>query len=155
MAEVSGSQFGKVLKNTMAGGDSVNIVTGQRPDRGYMVSDEGSETVVKAANMSGDKIARHVHKHEEVLTTDPTAHLGTWRDQRYGAHGTPVPSPNDKVYMDVSRKHSSPFMAYQAGIREHQLAVYDVHSKDVIPVTPVPNTHRAKRRLAPHVERGM
>lgn len=154
MAEVSGPQFGKVLKNTLGGGDSINVVTGNRPTRGFMVSDEGSETRVRAEDMSVDKITRHVDKHAGTLRTDPEAHLGTWRDARYSEAGKMVPSPNDTVYMDVSRRHDSPFMAYNAGLRENQLAIYDVSAQDTIPIRH-DLTRRAQRRMSPHVERGM
>jgi len=154
MADLNGVQFGQVLKNTLAGGDSVNLVTGKRPTKGFMVSDEGSETRVQAENLSVDKIQRHVGKHRETLTSDPEAHLGTWRDASYTDAGKMVPRPTDTVYMDVSRRYHSPFMAYMAGIRENQLAIYDVSTQDTIPVRH-DLTRRSARRMNPHVERGM
>lgn len=154
MAKLNGAQFGQVLKNTLEkGGDSVNVVTGQRPTTGFMVSDENSETRVSAEGLDVDRITRHVDKHGAVLRGDPEAHLGTWRDARYSESGDMVPSPLDTVYLDVSRRYHAPLRAYMAGERENQKAIYDVAKDETIDILPTPHTHRAKRRANPHIER--
>lgn len=150
-------QFGKVRENTLAGGDTVNTRTGERPTKGYMVSDEGSEARVKAESLTTEKVVRHAVRHHDVLHGDPEAYMGTWRDAQYTDKGEMVPRPTDTVYLDVSRRYDNGFLAQLAGQREHQKAIYGIREETSIDV-PVPGelrTSRARRRAEPHVERGM
>lgn len=118
----------KIAEETLGGGYSVHLPTGQQPTEGLMVgkyrNDDPRNLVVPKEEFTPESVRAHAATNAKALAAED-AYLGSWFDQ-----------PNNKVYLDVSRRFA-PDQIRQAtkfGEGTDQLALYDVGAKDTRPI---------------------
>lgn len=92
------------------------------PSRGYMVSDKGPERIIPG-NASAKEIEIHQMDNRDALLSDENVFHGGWKS-------------DGNSYLDVSRHYRTKNRAMRAGRRNEQLAIFDLSTKESIPVTP-------------------
>jgi hypothetical protein len=133
------SQFKEFTANTVSGGDTVHLETGERPTSGYMVSEAGAERRIPADDLHTSDVVHYARDHRDTLSA-PDAYMGGWTSE-----GT--------SYLDVSRRHAILGEAQAAGVRNNQLAIYDLDHGDEI--TLQKRTSSIDRMRARHAKRAM
>lgn len=121
---LSTGQFGEFAQNVRQGGDSVHVVTGERPRTGYMVSLPDRETRVPLPEFGAHSAVAYTRRHGEELH-DPDQYLGGW------AHGS-------EAFLDVSRRYADEPTALTEGWKANQIAVHrnDDHEDIDVPLSP-------------------
>lgn len=108
----------KIYAETMTnGGYSVNILNGQVPKNGFMVSLPESELKVSVERFNPQILRNYVNSTPEL--NKPEIFLGTWVEK-------------DEVYIDASENIADKETAIRKGISRGQLAIYDVVNQVVI-----------------------
>lgn len=99
-------------------GFSLRPKTGRAPDKGYMVSLPGRSKMLAASDLSGPHgqriVSEYVQQNSDVLSK-PGAHIGGWTDKASGI-----------THLDVSHNVRSKDRAISKGIKQNQIAVWDV-----------------------------
>jgi hypothetical protein len=88
-----------VVENTMAGGYTVDLKTGQVPTTGTMVSIPGHEKAVPVEQLNKQSVIEYGETPEnKALLKSPEMFLGTWRSDEDKSVG-------DAGYLDVSKNY--------------------------------------------------
>ena len=84
---------------------------------GYMVSLLGYETQLSIKNI--DKIDGIIEKYKKIIGNKKNMYIGAWLD-------------NDIIYIDISKHIEKKYNAIQYGIKNRQLAIYDIKNDTCI-----------------------
>jgi len=99
-------------------GASVDPRNGRSPQTGYMVSREGSSTMVKASDLSGPRggsiLNKFASQNADALR-EPGTHVGSWTDPKTGL-----------THLDVSDNIKAKGLAVAAGRKQNQISIYDI-----------------------------
>ena len=102
------------------GGFSVNLISGKRPDSGFMVSIAGCERVYDLVDVDAAALVNYIDEFKPVLER-PGLFLGAW------VNGC-------LVYLDVSINVENRDKALEIGRDNNQLAIYDLAANESISV---------------------
>jgi len=116
-----GLQMSGLLQKLRDDGGFSTTVDGVVPTHGYMVSPyKDREQAMPVKDLSRRKLAEYVVQNRDLLR-EPEHFLGGWVD-------------GDTVYLDVSIRTSTRESALELARANGQLAVYCVHTQEVIEV---------------------
>lgn len=94
------------------GGFTVNLITGDRPGWGWVVSLADRELILDTA--SAADLAAYANDHADVLG-NYWAMFGGWRNPR-----------TNKIHLDVSVRVASRALAERLARQHHQLAIFNI-----------------------------
>ena len=103
------------------GGFTFSPSTGEHPAEGYVVSKDKSRERPFDQMPTPEQIESYMHENSDKLSTDPTAHVGGWRDDETG-----------KTYLDVTHVLPDKQEALQLARQHDQLGIYDLAGQNTI-----------------------
>lgn len=115
---LSRSQFKELhgkLTDPDDGGFSIHATTGAVPDKGFMVSEHGSEELIPNDSYKASRLVRFVRRNREALQ-DSNLFFGGWKEPA-------------SVSLDRSRQFHDEAKAGVETIHQNQKAMYDVGGK--------------------------
>lgn len=119
-AQTVSRQIRETYRSTLAdGGATVSLSGEPLPDHGYLVSDDGGETVA-LQDFTEETLQDFTRRHAYQLS-GAGAYLGTWVHE-----GT--------VYLDVTRHWFGRDVALTHAAQQNQLAIWDVANAEEITV---------------------
>lgn len=119
---LSRGQFKGLYEETVdpskSGGFSIQPTTGETPEKGFMVSEHGSEEAIPLEEFRPSHLPGYVRRNREAFQ-ETTRYLGGWRE----------PS---SVALDRSRQFSDESKAGVEMIHQNQRAMYDLDQGESI-----------------------
>jgi hypothetical protein len=103
------------LTDPEEGGFTINVQTGERPTKGWMVSREGHEERIPNAELRPSNLPRYVNKNRSTLAA-PGSNFGGWNNQEEGAS-----------YLDTSQRWSSRKGANVSMTLQNQQSMEQLH----------------------------
>jgi hypothetical protein len=126
-AKEHGTKCGKPYQETRklekkGAGFTHSLIHHSSPKDGYALSIHKKYEKIFDGKINAGQISAYIKDHMDKLKSDPRMHIGGWYDSEHG-----------KTYLDLSIVENDKNKAMALAQKHHQLAVFDLKNKKVIP----------------------